>query len=232
MKERIIIAIDGFSSTGKSTLAKMLSQKIGYRHINTGAMYRAVTLFSIRSNWIQAKNNNVDIQFKSIVKHLDQIHLDFVFDNKDCKIYMNGENVELEIKTTQVSQYVSQVSAHPVIRKRIINIQREIGNSKGVVMEGRDIGSVVFPEAELKLFITASIDIRAQRRYLELLSAGFQVKLEDVVNNLEMRDDKDSNRQYSPLIQDKDAILIDNTSLSIDQQLTFVLDLLREKKYI
>ena len=229
MNQNIIIAIDGYSSTGKSTLAKMLSKHLSYKHINTGAMYRAVTLHAIRNNWIDfssRKNHNK----KMIIESINYLKFDFIPDsNKVYEIYMNNESVENELKTPLVSEYVSIVSTYPMVRKKIVHLQQEIGKSKGVVMEGRDIGSVVFPDAELKLFITASSTIRAKRRHQELLKLGIPSDLEDVLENLKMRDFLDSTRKNSPLKQVQDSILIDNTLMSIEDQFNFVVDLVKKK---
>lgn len=229
MNQNIIIAIDGYSSTGKSTLAKMLSKYLNYKHINTGAMYRAVTLHAIRNNWIDVsskKNHNK----KMIIESINFLKFDFIPDaNKVYQIYMNNEPVGSELKTPLVSEYVSTVSAYPIVREKIVCLQQAIGKSKGVVMEGRDIGSVVFPNAELKLFITASSEIRAKRRHCEFLKLGISSNFEDVLENLKMRDFLDSTRENSPLKQVKDAILIDNTEMSIDDQFNFAIDLIKKK---
>ena len=229
MNQNIIIAIDGYSSTGKSTLAKMLSKHFNYKHINTGSMYRAVTLHAIRNNWIDfssRKNHNK----KMIIESINYLKFDFIPDsNKVYEIYMNNESVENELKTPLVSEYVSIVSTYPIVRKKIVHLQQEIGKSKGVVMEGRDIGSVVFPDAELKLFITASSKIRAKRRHQELLKLGISSDLEGVLENLKMRDFLDSTRKDSPLKQVEDSILIDNTLMSIDDQFDFAVGLVEKK---
>ena len=217
MTQNIIIAIDGYSSTGKSTLAKMLSKHLNYKHINTGAMYRAVTLHAIRNNWIDVsshKNHNR----KLILESVDFLKFDFIPDaNKVYQIYMNQEFVESELKTPLVSEYVSVVSAYPMVRKKIVHLQQEMGKSKGVVMEGRDIGSVVFPDAEIKLFITASVEIRAKRRHQEFLKLGISSNFKDVLENLKMRDFLDSTRKNSPLKKADDAIDLDTSFLNVDQ---------------
>lgn len=229
MNQKIIIAIDGYSSTGKSTLAKMLAQYFDYKHINTGAMYRAVTLYAIRNTWIDVsshKNHNKEM----IIESINSLKFDFVLDsNKVYKIYMNNEAIDSELKSHMVSEYVSTVSTYPMVRKKIVHLQQKMGRLKGVVMEGRDIGSVVFPHAEIKLFITASSEIRAQRRYRELLQLGIESNLSDVLENLKMRDFLDSTRKNSPLKQVKDAILIDNTFMDVDDQFNLVVDLVERK---
>ena len=229
MIKKIIIAIDGYSSTGKSTLAKMLSQSLGYKHINTGSMYRAVTLHAIRNHWIE-DNKDFKINQNLIVDSIDNLDLDFRFTTKNtCKMYMNNEDVDFELKNPLVSKYVSIISTYPLLRKKIVKIQQNLGQSKGVVMEGRDIGSVVFPNAEFKLFVTASPEVRAKRRYSELVKLGVKASISDVFQNLKMRDFSDSNRKNSPLIRVKDAILLDNTLLDIDEQFQYVMDLLKNK---
>jgi len=229
MTRKIIIAIDGHSSTGKSTLAKMLSKHLMYKHINTGSMYRALTLHALRNSWID-DSRELKINKHKIIESIDDLNLDFEFDeHNSCRMCINSEDVDDLLKDPLVSQYVSVISAYPLVRKKIVKIQQELGQMKGVVMEGRDIGSVVFPGAELKLFITASLKIRAKRRHQELIKLGIQASLKDVLHNLKMRDSSDSNRKNSPLICVKDAVLIDNTLLNIDMQFNMVVDLLKNK---
>jgi cytidylate kinase len=230
MNKKIIIAIDGYSSTGKTTLAKTLSTHLNYQHINTGAMYRAVTLNALRKNWIIDANGAKEIKKDLIIQSLDYLQFEFIYNkNQSYQLHLNKENIDKEIKKPIVSKYVSFISTFPELRRKIVSIQQEMGKNGGVVMEGRDIGSVVFPSAELKLFITASVEIRAQRRYKELLDLGVKTELTEVVKNLEMRDFQDSNRKKSPLIQVEDAILIDNTSLSVLEQCDYILNLLKNK---
>jgi len=227
--KKIIIAIDGVSSTGKSTLARMLSQYLEYKHINTGAMYRAVTLNALQNNWIDDSIGEKSIQSDLIIDSIDTLNFDFLYNGDIYELFLNGENIDIQIKTPLISKYVSIVSRYPLLRKKIVSLQQELGLEKGVVMEGRDIGSVVFPEADLKLFITASVTIRAERRHQELLQMGINSKLNDVLENLQMRDFFDSNRKASPLKKTSDAVLIDNTSLNIEQQFDIVVKLLKEK---
>ena len=226
MNNKIIIAIDGHSSTGKSTLAKMLANKLGYKHINTGSMYRAVTLYAYRNNLISKKGV---VNHKKLTEELDNIKLDFTYDCGKSIIIMNGENVSHEVNKPLVSQHVSEVSVYSKLREKIVSAQRNIARAKGVVMEGRDIGSVVFPSAEIKLFITASLRVRAERRYKEMTSLGHSIIYQDVYNNLKMRDYLDSNRANSPLVKVDDAVLIDNTNLSIEEQLLKVMDIIKSK---
>ena len=231
MTKKIIIAIDGCSSTGKSTLASILADHLEYKHINTESMYRAVTLNAIRKNWIHSLNKTkFRVNKKKVISTLDELELDFLSNSKgECKMFMNGKDVDFELKSSAVSMYVSQISQIPLIRQKIVKMQQDIGREKGVVMEGRDIGSVVFPDAELKLFITASLEVRVQRRHSELVGLGLNSSIDEVLYNLKMRDSEDSNRKDSPLVMVKDAILIDNSLLSIEEQFNFVLELIKKK---
>ena len=230
MIKKIIIAIDGYSSTGKTSLAKMLSKHLDYQHINTGAMYRAVTLHALRNNWINDSIGFQGIKKKSILKSLDSIKFEFIRnENKFYQIYLNNENIDMLIQGPLVAKYVSFVSRLPELRKKIVAMQQDVGKNRGVVMEGRDIGSVVFPSAELKLFITASLEVRAKRRYNELLNMGVSVSYLEVLKNLETRDFQDSTRKNSPLVKVEDATLIDNTSLNTSEQFDYVLRLLKNK---
>lgn len=224
--EKIIIAIDGHSSCGKSTMAKSLARKLGYIYIDTGAMYRAVTLYALRKGWISG--NGVDE--KKIIEGVDSINISFKWDETSEKntTFMNGENVEDEIRELEVSQYVSLVSAIAEVREEMVKQQRENGKNKGVVMDGRDIGTVVFPEAELKIFMTASPGIRAQRRYLELKEKGVDVNFEEILKNVLERDKIDSGRKVSPLKKAEDAILLDNSDLTREEQLQRVLELVNK----
>ena len=189
---KIIIAIDGHSSTGKSTLAKMLSKYLKYKHINTGSMYRAITLNAIENGWINDSIGIKSVNKSLIIKSLDSLEFNFLDNDKnEYSLYLNGKNIDSDIKEPLVSKYVSIVSAYSLIRNQVVKIQQKIGKNKAVVMEGRDIASVVFPNAELKLFVTASIEIRAQRRYKELISMGIKANFDNVLENLEMRDKYD-----------------------------------------
>ena len=209
----------------------MLSKHFNYRHINTGAMYRAVTLHALRNNWVKKINNKLVFNENCILNSIDTLDLSFRLDRQqNYKMYINDEDVDDEIKLEEVSSCVSQLSQSLLIRKKIVLMQQAMGVNKGIVMEGRDIGSVVFPNAELKLFITASEEVRAARRHQELLRLGVQVSFQDIYDNLKMRDFSDSTRQNSPLIQVKDAVLIDNTDLDLNAQFHLVLDIIRSKK--
>ncbi|TDT37165.1 cytidylate kinase [Maribacter spongiicola] len=214
--KKITIAIDGFSSTGKSTLAKQLAKKLEYVYVDTGAMYRAVTLFAMKSGFVEA----VEVDEDALVKSLGDIELNFIF-NSDlgyAEMYLNGENVEKEIRTMPVSKNVSQVSVIAAVREKLVAMQQAMGVSKGLVMDGRDIGTVVFPDAELKIFMTASPEKRAVRRYKELLDRGENVVYADILENVEKRDYIDSNRAISPLKRAEDAIEFDNSDLGLADQ--------------
>lgn len=223
---KITIAIDGYSSCGKSTLAKSLAQKLQYAYIDTGAMYRAVTLFAIRNGIIQ--NSKIDIE--KLKLNLDKIQVAFNYNpiTKASEVLLNNEHVEREIRSMEVANQVSAVSAIKEVREKMVVLQREIGKGKGVIMDGRDIGSFVFPDAELKLFMTADTDVRTQRRLDELSSKGEYHTFEDVKHNLEKRDKDDTTRKESPLIQAKDAILLDNTDISKEEQLEYVIKLIND----
>ncbi|SEM01759.1 cytidylate kinase [Maribacter orientalis] len=214
--KKITIAIDGYSSTGKSTLAKQLAQKLHYIYVDTGAMYRAVTLYAMRVGFIR----NGKIDKNPLFESLDTIDLKFVF-NADlgyAEMYLNGENVEKEIRTMPVSKNVSQIAELELVRKKLVAMQQIMGADKAVVMDGRDIGTVVFPDAELKIFMTASPEKRAVRRYKELLDRGEDVKYDDILENVQKRDYIDSNRVISPLKKAEDAIEFDNSDLGLEDQ--------------
>ena len=214
--KHITIAIDGFSSTGKSTLAKQLAKALGYVYVDTGAMYRAVTLYALQNDFI----NKGYFKVNDFVLELDKINLSFKFNETlgFSEMYLNNINVEKEIRTLEVSSFVSKVSAVPEVRYQLVKQQQKMGQGKGIVMDGRDIGTVVFPNAELKLFMTASPEIRAQRRYNELVKRGDEVSYEDVLRNVQERDYIDSHRKDSPLVKANDAIEIDNSNLTLEAQ--------------
>ncbi|PTX42864.1 cytidylate kinase [Christiangramia gaetbulicola] len=227
MEKKITIAIDGFSSTGKSTVAKRLAKELGYVYVDTGAMYRAVTLYMMRKIFVSEDN----IDEEAIIRHLPFINLHFEF-NEDLgygEMYLNNENVEKEIRYLEVSQQVSKVSAIPQVRKKLVEQQQEMGENKGVVMDGRDIGTVVFPDAELKIFMTASTETRAQRRYDELKDRGDDINFEDVLKNVKDRDYMDSTREDSPLIKADDAIEFDNSNLGLEEQFEKILKIAKDK---
>ncbi|WP_298553413.1 (d)CMP kinase [uncultured Algibacter sp.] len=220
---KITIAIDGFSSTGKSTVAKQLAKALGYVYVDTGAMYRAVTLYAMQSGLI----NNSDFNVEALIYQLSNINISFKFNAAlgFAEVYLNDVNIEKKIRTLEVSSFVSKVAAISKVRKKLVEQQQKMGHDKGVVMDGRDIGTVVFPDAELKLFMTASAETRAERRFQELIERGDKVDYKDVLQNVQERDYIDSNRADSPLIKAKDAIEIDNSHMSLDEQFNKILKL-------
>ncbi|EIJ40453.1 cytidylate kinase [Galbibacter orientalis DSM 19592] len=213
--KKITIAIDGFSSTGKSTIAKQLAKKLNYVYVDTGAMYRAVALFVLNNGLINEAG-----EVKNLVEKLPEITLNFKLNEEtgNADTYLNGENVEKEIRTLRVSNVVSMVAAISEVRKKLVEQQKKMGAEKGVVMDGRDIGTVVFPDAELKLFMTASAKTRAHRRYKELVDRGEEVTFDAVLKNVQERDHLDSNREDSPLIQAETAIEFDNSDMGLKEQ--------------
>ncbi|WP_281298878.1 (d)CMP kinase [Flavobacterium limnophilum] len=226
MEKKIIIAIDGFSSTGKSTLAKELAKHLGYVYVDTGAMYRAVAFFAMQNGYIGKEFFDKE----SLVNSLPFIKLVFQF-NPDLgfsEMYLNETNVEQEIRTLEVSNYVSKVAEIPEVRSKLVEQQQEMGKSKGIVMDGRDIGTVVFPEAELKIFMNASANTRAERRFKELKEKGDTISsLEDVLKNIEERDYIDTHRDDSPLVKAKDALEFDNSNISKQEQFEKVLKFIK-----
>lgn len=214
--KKITIAIDGFSSCGKSTMAKALAKKIGYIYIDSGAMYRAVALFCIENGII--RGNEVDVS--TLEKRMNEINITFSHDmtTGDNRTILNGKDVECEIRTLEVSSHVSAVAALPFVRKVLTIRQQILGKEKGIVMDGRDIGTTVFPDAELKIFVTASAEVRARRRYDELQAKGERASYEEIVENVRQRDYTDTHRAVSPLVQAADAIVLDNSLMNIEQQ--------------
>ena len=225
-KKKIVIAIDGHSSCGKSTMAKSLARTLGYIYIDSGAMYRAVTLFALRNGWI----NNRTPDIEKVISGLKNIKITFSWDNETEKntTFLNGENVEDEIRQREVSQNVSPISTIGEVRQEMVKQQRENGKNKGIVMDGRDIGTVVFPDAELKIFMTASPEIRAQRRYDELKGKGMEADFDDILKNVEERDKIDSTRAVSPLKKADDALVLDNSHLTREEQLKWTLNKVEE----
>ena len=220
--KKITIALDGHSSCGKSTMAKDLARRIGYVYIDTGAMYRAVTLFAMRHNLIA--NGQVDAG--KLQEEMGNIHISLRLNPETQRpdTYLNGECVEREIRTMEVSRHVSLIAALPFVRSAMVEMQREMGKEKGVVMDGRDIGTVVFPHAELKIFVTASAEVRAQRRYDELTAKGEECNYEEILENVKERDHIDSTRETSPLRQAEDAIVLDNTHMTIPEQENWLME--------
>lgn len=221
--QKITIAIDGFSSTGKSTVAKQIANHLGYVYVDSGAMYRAITLYAMQNGFIGDSHLNSN----GLVSCIDKIHINFIFNAKlgFAEVYLNGINVEGEIRTMEVSRLVSKVSTIPEVRYQMVRDQQQMGKSKGVVMDGRDIGTVVFPDAELKIFMTASAETRAKRRYEELLEKGDEITYDEILQNVQERDYIDSNRKESPLKKAQDAIEIDNSNLSLEIQFNKLLEL-------
>jgi len=213
--KKIIVAIDGHSSCGKSTMAKELARELGYVYVDTGAMYRAVSLFCIKNGWM----SDVDIDTQELEKHLHSIRIEFKTDAEGkTETYLNGQNVEQEIRTLEVANGASRVSTLGFVRRELVHQQQLMGLQKGIVMDGRDIGTVVFPTAELKIFLTASPEIRAQRRLDEMAAKEEEADYEEVLANVNERDERDENRLESPLRKADDAIVIDNSNLTREEQ--------------
>jgi len=225
--KKITIAVDGYSSCGKSTMAKDLAKMVKYNYIDSGAMYRAVTLYCLRNNLFNGDSPNET----ALKKQLDQIRIDFRYNETTGKsdTYLNGENVEKEIRGMEVADKVSPIAAVGFVREFLVKKQQEMGKNKGIVMDGRDIGTVVFPDAELKIFVTARPEVRAQRRLAELTAKGENVSFEEVLKNLEKRDFIDTTRKDSPLRKADDAVVIDNSDLTIEEQNALMLALFKEK---
>ncbi|MFB6342818.1 (d)CMP kinase [Saccharicrinis sp. FJH62] len=227
MSKRIIIAIDGYSSCGKSTLAKDLAKELGYVYVDTGAMYRAVTYYCLENHIIQDDN----VHAESLKFAMHDIQVGFRYDplhNENITL-LNGKDVEKEIRSMEVSKYVSQVSALKFVREEMVQLQRQIGKEKGIVMDGRDIGTVVFPKAELKIFLVAKPEIRAKRRFDELKSKDYDVSFKEILENINHRDQYDTSRKESPLRKALDAIELDNSMLNQSQQLDKVLSIARKR---
>lgn len=226
--KKITIAIDGFSSCGKSTMAKDLAREVGYIYVDTGAMYRAVTLFAMRNDVFDAEGNTDETKLKAL---LPDVKLTFQLNNetKLPEVCLNGENVERYIRTLEVSQHVSPIAALPFVREKLVEQQQAMGNEKGIVMDGRDIGTVVFPNAELKIFVTASAEIRAQRRFKELETKGMPADFDEILQNVEQRDYIDTHRETSPLRQADDALVLDNSHLTIAEQKVWLMEKFNER---
>ncbi|MDC1105716.1 (d)CMP kinase [Prolixibacteraceae bacterium] len=225
---KLVIAIDGFSSCGKSTMAKDIAKIMSYIYVDTGAMYRAVTLYALRKNWI----NEDEVETPLLIDALNDIHISFQYneENQTNVTFLNGENIETEIRQLEVSNNVSVIAAIGEVRRHLVKLQQEFGNDGGVVMDGRDIGTVVFPHADLKIFMTADPMIRAKRRYDELTAKGDSVTIEDILANVEKRDYIDQNREESPLTKAADAVVLDNSRLTPAEQTALVMEWIKEKK--
>jgi cytidylate kinase len=228
MEKRLIIAIDGYSSCGKSTFARLIAKELRYIFIDSGAMYRAVTLFCMRRNFISISGLNTP----GILSEFKDIHIDFVFNPKinEYETFLNSENVEKEIRNMDVTAQVSRISQIPEVRASMVEMQRQIGVSKGIVMDGRDIGTVVFPDADIKIFMTASVDIRAKRRHNELKNKGINIDFEEIKRTIIARDIADENRDISPLRRADDAIVLDNSRMTIDEQMLWIREIIDKKR--
>ena len=226
--KKITIAIDGYSSCGKSTMAKDLAREVGYIYVDTGAMYRAVTLFAMRNGVFDADDNIDDARLKAL---LPDVKLTFKLNSetKLPEVCLNGECVERDIRTLEVSQHVSPIAALPFVREKLVEQQQAMGKEKGIVMDGRDIGTVVFPDAELKIFVTASAEIRAQRRFKELEAKGMPANFDEILQNVEQRDYIDTHRETSPLRQADDALVLDNSHLTIADQKVWLMEKFNER---
>ncbi len=225
---KIIIAIDGYSSSGKSTFARRIAARLGYIFIDTGAMYRAVTLYALENNAVDADGT---VDKDRLIGMLDDIKITFRFNSERgaSDVYVNGENVEGRIRSIAVSNLVSKVSSIPEVREKLVAIQQELGRDRGVVMDGRDIGTVVFPDAELKIFLTADPAVRAKRRYDELSAKGERVSYEEIERNVRDRDRADETREISPLRKAADAVVLDNSHMTLDEQMEWVMQRVEEK---
>ena len=224
--KKIIIAVDGYSSTGKSTTAKAVAKALGYVYIDTGAMYRGVTYLALERGLVSTQG----VEIKPLMKALRHSKFNFVYNPAlgFSELYLDGKNIEDNIRSIDVANWVSEIAKQPEVRTFLVNLQRKMGEEKGVVMDGRDIGTVVFPEAELKVFMTASEEVRAQRRFKELQAKGEKVSFEEVLANIKHRDHVDTTRKESPLRKADDAITIDNTHLTIEEQVDKILSILKD----
>ncbi len=228
MKKKLIIAIDGYSSCGKSTFAKLIAKELNYLFLDSGAMYRTVTLYCMRKNFVSENR----LSITSIISELHNINIDFIYnpDINEYETFLNSENVEKEIRGIEVAAYVSRISQIQEVRTRMVELQRQIGAFKGIVMDGRDIGTVVFPDADIKIFMTASIDIRAKRRYDELKAKNINVDFEEIKRNIIARDISDENRDISPLRRADDALVLDNSRMTVEEQMSWIKQILEKKK--
>ena len=220
--KKIVIAIDGFSSCGKSTMAKALARNIGYLYFDSGAMYRAVALYCMQNGLIEGEQINRD----ALRERMKEIHITFEADpgTKDSITFLNGVNVEREIRSLEVSKFVSPIAALDFVRSEMVEQQREMGKQKGIVMDGRDIGTTVFPDAEMKVFVTASAEVRAQRRYDELTARGDTPDFNEILENVQQRDHIDQTREVSPLKKADDALLLDNSNLTREEQMQWLIN--------
>ena len=227
MEKRLIIAIDGYSSCGKSTFAKMIAKELNYTFIDSGAMYRAVTLYCIRKDYI----GDGYIDTESIIEDMNDIDIDFGYNpaTNIREVFINSENVDSMIRSLKVTEHVSKISQIGEVRNRLVEIQRHIGAGKGIVMDGRDIGTVVFPDADIKIFMTASVDIRAKRRFDELKAKNVEVDFDEIRSGIIARDIADENRDVSPLRRADDAIILDNSRMNLDDQMRWIREIIKGK---
>jgi len=229
MEKRLIIAIDGYSSCGKSTFARSIAKELNYIFIDSGAMYRAVTLYCMRKKFI----GNEGLNIAGVLSELKYIHIDFIFnpDINEYETFLNSENVETEIRSIEVTSHVSRISQIPEVRARMVEMQRQIGVYKGIVMDGRDIGTVVFPDADIKIFMTASVDIRAKRRHDEMKGRGIIIDFEEIKRSIIARDIADENRDISPLRRAEDAIVLDNSRMTVEEQMKWIKQIIEKKTW-
>jgi cytidylate kinase len=229
MEKRLIIAIDGYSSCGKSTFAKSIAKELDYIFIDSGAMYRAVTLYCMRKNLIGKEGLNIE----GVLSEIKNIHIGFIYnpDINQYETFLNSENVETEIRSIEVTAHVSRISQIPEVRACMVELQRQIGASKGIVMDGRDIGTVVFPDADVKIFMTASVDIRAKRRHDELKGRGIVIDFEEIKRTIIARDIADENRDISPLRRADDAIILDNSRMTVEEQMSWIKQIIEKKRH-
>jgi CMP/dCMP kinase len=225
LKRKVIIAIDGFSSCGKSSFAKLIAKQLNYIYLDSGAMYRAVALFAIRNNLIRKDLVETD----KLINRLNEIHISFIKDSIGIATLLNGENIEMDIRGVEVSGVVSKVSKIKEIRLHLVELQKKMGQNKGIVMDGRDIGTVVFPDAEIKIYMKADASVRAKRRFDELVEKGIPASLEAITKNIEERDYQDIHREVSPLRQADDAFVMDNSLMTFDLQMQWFYDVLKSK---
>lgn len=225
IKKDIVLAVDGYSSCGKSSFAKLLAKELDYTYIDSGAMYRAVAYFALKNNLVEDQKINQE----GLIGRLDEIKIEFQKQQSELITVLNGVNIEKEIRGVEVSQIVSEVSKLKEVRTLLVKLQQEMGQGKGIVMDGRDIGTVVFPHAEIKLFMTADVDVRAKRRFDELVQKGIPASYEEIHANVVQRDHNDLNRDVSPLKQAEDAVVLDNSHMTFEQQLEWFEGVLKEK---
>lgn len=225
--KKLTIAIDGYASCGKSTFAKELAKRLNYIYIDSGAMYRVITLYSLQQGLIKNKTINKN----SLLNSLKDIHISFQYEPKDqvFEVFLNGKNQTEEIRSIEVSNNVSPISKIKEVREKMVELQRDLGKNKQIVMDGRDIGTVVFPGADIKIFMTADTPIRAQRRYKELIEKGQDIDYNEIEKNIRERDFIDENREFSPLKKAKDAILLDNSHMTVKEQMEWIMDIINKK---